>query len=172
MSLHSTPASRRLCAVLRPAGGYFCPRFQQHARQAKKQNLHKGHLQARHGVLCPCGYPSIFQHRKTAHRSRQRPAQGINQPRPAPRWSKPGYCYLFRARESTAQRSAVWSYQAQRGPWQYTMGRASSAPSLSTRPTHAPDSISGHSRLPSKSSAIVVWPPESRWHSCLIVTDP
>ena len=34
----------------------------------------------------------IFPHRKTAHRSRQRPAQGIKQPRPAPLWSKPGFC--------------------------------------------------------------------------------
>ena len=132
--------------VRRPTASrrHFCARVQQGRGEAKNKNRRKGHLQARHGVLYPCGYPYIpalqngpqrQPQARTGHKAT--PARSVR--------SKPGYYHLFRAMDSTAQRSAVWSYQAQREPWQYIIGRASSAPNLSTRPTHAPDSISGHS---------------------------
>ena len=62
---------------------HFYARGQQGRGEAKTQNRRKGRLQARGAVLMSVSI-SILPHRKTAHRSRQRPAQGINQPRPAP----------------------------------------------------------------------------------------
>ena len=38
---------------------HFCARGQQGGTRPKKQDRRKGHLRARHGVLCPCGYPYI-----------------------------------------------------------------------------------------------------------------
>ena len=133
----------------------FCALVHQGGNHPKKQNRRKGRLQARIAILA-LGGVSIFPPPKTPHRGRQRPAQGIKQPRPAPSWSKPGYYYLFRARESTAQRSAVWSYQAQYLPRHFTTSLASLRPISWTSCVHWPDIINGHSRLPSKSSAIVV----------------
>ena len=62
---------------------HFCARVQQGGAGPKKQNRRKGHLQARRAVLVSSSVP-IFPHRKTAYSCRQRPAQGIKQPRPAP----------------------------------------------------------------------------------------
>ena len=134
---------------------HFFAHVQQCRGEAKTQNRRKGHLQARRAVLVSGSVP-IFPRPKTPHRSRQRPAQDIKQPRPAPSWSKPGHFHLFRAMDSTAQRSAVWSYQAQYLPRHFTTSIASLRPISWTSCVHWPDSISGHSRLPSKSSAIVV----------------
>ena len=156
MSLYPPAASRRLCAILRPAGVHFCARFQQGRGEAKTQNRRKGHLQALHGVLHPYGY-TIFPRRQTAYNGPHTAPQGIKQPRPAPTWSEPGYYHLFRAMDSTAQRSDVLSYQAQEPPLHFTMSRHTLV-----RPLDAPmettraKSISGHSLWCSKSSAIVV----------------
>ena len=112
ISLHHPTTSRRLCAVLRPAGGYFFAYVRRAGRALKKQNRRKGHLQARHGVLRPYGYPYI-----------PAPQNGPQKPPEAHAWhkltpahstrSKPGYYHLFRARDRTAQRSLSASHQAQ-----------------------------------------------------------
>lgn len=85
---------------------HFCAHVQQGGGDTKTQNRHKGHLQARDGILRPCGYPYI-----------PAPQNGPQKPPEARAWhkatpahsvrSKPGSCYLFRAIDSTAQRSAV-----------------------------------------------------------------
>lgn len=127
VSLYSPTASRRLCAFLRLAGGYFYVHGQQGRGEAKTQNRRKGHLQARHGILRPCGYPYIL----APQNGPQRPADGTAKHKAAPARSvrsKPGYYHLFRASDSTAQRSAVWSYQAQRWPRQDTQFSISTAP--------------------------------------------
>ena len=62
----------------------------------------------------------IFPHLKTPHRGPQSAPQRIKQPRPAPSWRKPGHFHLFLAMDSTAQRSAVWSYQAHIFPLHFT----------------------------------------------------
>ena len=98
---------------------HFCARGQQGRREAKTQNRRKGHLQARRAILEPGSVP-IFHTHKTPHRGPQSATQGIKQPRPAPSRSKPGYYHLFRAMDSTAQRSAVWSYQAHIFPLHFT----------------------------------------------------
>lgn len=51
-------------------GRHFCARVQQGGAYPKTQNRRKGHLQARHGVLYPCGYPYI----PTPSNGLQRPA--------------------------------------------------------------------------------------------------
>ena len=71
MFLYSPHTPRRLCGLLRPAGGYFCARGQQGRGEAKTQNRRKGHLQAMHGVLTPYGYPYI----PTPSNGPQRPAE-------------------------------------------------------------------------------------------------
>ena len=94
---------------------HFCARGQQGGVSPKKQDRRKGHLKARHAVLRPYGYPYI----PTPQNGPQRPADGQTGHKLTPARSvrsKPGYYYLLRAMDSTAQRSAVWSYQAQRGP--------------------------------------------------------
>ena len=171
MSLYSPTSSRRLCAVLRPAGGIFAPVASRAGERPKRKTAVKAICWPVTAFYTIVAIP-IFPHRKTAHRSRQRPAQGTKQPRPAPSWSKPGYFHLFRAMDRTAQRSAVWSYQAQYLPWHFTTSLASLRPISWTSCVHCPDSINGHSRWCSKSSAIVVSPLESRRHSRLIAADP
>ena len=100
----------------------------------------------------------IFPHRKTARGSRQRPAQSIKQPRPAPPGRKPGCFHLFRAMDSTAQRFLPASHQAQASLSQtFTCHTATSC-------------LNGQNLFPS--AVIVVSPPESRWHSRFIVSDP
>lgn len=145
---------------------HFCARFQQGRGEAKTQDRRKGHLQARHGVLYPCGYPYIPAPQNGPQKPPEARAGHKATPARSTR-SKPGYYHLLRARESTAQRSAVWSYQAQYLPRHFTTSIASLRPISWTSCVHWPDSIKGHSRLSLKSSAIVVSPPESRWHSCL-----
>ena len=127
MSLYSPPASRRLCAVLRPAGGIFAPVASRAGEMPKSKTAVKA-IYRPYTAFCALVAIPIFPHRKTAHSGRHRPAQGIKQPRPAPLWREPGHYHLFRARESTAQRSAVLSYQAQRGPRQDTQFSISTAP--------------------------------------------
>lgn len=140
--------------VRRPTASkrHFCARVQQGGTHPKKQNPRKGHLKARHGVLYPCGYPYIPSPKNAAQRPpearaghKATPAHSIT--------SKPGYYHLFRARESTAQRSAIWSYQAQRGPshvggLQAISGVRPFAASISARMSacsSAPLSFIGHS---------------------------
>lgn len=94
---------------------HFCARVQQGGGEAKTQNRRKGHLQARRSVLSSGSVP-IFPHLKTPHRGPQSAPQRIKQPRPAPSWRKPGHFHLFRAMDSTAQRSLSASHHAQRGP--------------------------------------------------------
>ena len=108
-----TPFTRFPPLVRRPTASrrHFCARVRQGEAYPKKQNRRKGHLQARCGVLYPHGYPYIPS-----------PQNGPQKPPEARAWhketqahstrSKPGYYYLFRAMDSTAQRSAVWSYHA------------------------------------------------------------
>lgn len=115
MSLPSTPASRRLCAVLRPAGGIFAPVASRAGETPKSKIAAKAVCRPATAFYTLMAIP-IFPRPKTPHRDRQRPAQGINQPRPAPLWSKPGYFHSFRAMDSTAQRSFSASHQAQRDP--------------------------------------------------------
>ena len=100
--------------VRRPTASrrHFFAHVQQGRGEAKTQNRRKGHLQARHAVLRPYGYPYI-----------PKPSNGLQRTSGVQTWhkatparsvrSKPGYYYLLRAMDSTAQRSAVWSYQAQ-----------------------------------------------------------
>lgn len=59
ISLYPPPSSRRLRGLLWPPGGYFCARVQHGSGEEKNKNRRKGHLQARHGVLYPCGCPYI-----------------------------------------------------------------------------------------------------------------
>ena len=98
-------ASRRL----------FCVRVQQGRGGAKTRNRCKGHLQPRHGVLYPCGYPYIPTPQNGPQRPAESPAGHKATPARSVR-SKPGYYHLFRAVDSTAQRSLSASHQAQRGP--------------------------------------------------------
>ena len=109
------PAFCRLCAVLRPAGGYFVPASSRARHTPKSKTAVKAICRPVTAFYTLMAIP-IFPHPKTLHRDRQRPAQGVNQPRPAPLWSKPGYFHLFRAMDSTAQRSFSASHQAQRDP--------------------------------------------------------
>ena len=115
MSLYSPASSRRLCAVLRPAGGIFAPMSGRAEHVPKRKTAVKAICRPVTAFYTLMAIP-IFPHPKTPHRDRQRPAQGVNQPRPAPLWSKPGYFHLFRAMDSTAQRSFSASHQAQRDP--------------------------------------------------------
>ena len=93
MPLYSPAAPRRLCAVPRPAGGIFAPVSGRAELDQKQQTAVKAICSPYTAFHCLSSI-SIFPHRKTAHRGRQRPAQGIKQPRPAPSWSKPGSCYI------------------------------------------------------------------------------
>ena len=144
MPLYSPAASRRLCAVLRPAGGIFAPVSSRAGEMPKRKTAAKAICRPYTAFHCLSSI-SIFPHHQTAYSDPQTAPQGINQPRPAPSWSKPGHYHLFRAMESTAQRSAVWSYQAQQGPLQRTRGSASSAPISCTSDVQAQAIISGHS---------------------------
>lgn len=109
------PAFCRLCAVLRPAGGIFASASSRARHTPKSKTAVKAICRPVTAFYTLMAIP-IFPHPKTLHRDRQRPAQGVNQPRPAPLWSKPGYFHLFRAMDSTAQRSFSASHQAQRDP--------------------------------------------------------
>ena len=62
---------------------HFCARGQQGRGEAKTQNRRKGYLRPRKAILSSGSVP-IFPTHKTPHRGRQRPAQGIKQPRPTP----------------------------------------------------------------------------------------
>ena len=81
--LYPPAAPRRLCAVLRPAGGIFTPVASRTVERPKNKNRRKGHLQARIAILALGGVP-IFPQSKTPHRGPQTALQGIKQPRPAP----------------------------------------------------------------------------------------
>ena len=154
MSLYFPPAFRRLCAVLRPAGGIFAPVSSRAGEGPKHETAVKAIYRPVTAFYTLMAIP-IFPRHQTAHIGRQRPAQGINQPRPAPLWSKPGYYHLLRAMDSTAQRSLSASHQAQASLSQtFTCHTATSC-------------LTGQNLFPS--AVIVVSPPESRWHSRLIV---
>ena len=103
MSLYSPASSRRLCGLLWPPGGIFTPVASRAGERPKHKTAVKAIYRPATAFYTLVAIP-IFPHRKTAHRSRHRPAQGIKQPRPAPSWSKPGLCHLFRAMDRTAQR--------------------------------------------------------------------
>ena len=94
---------------------HFCARFQQSGAGLKTRTSVKA-IHRPYTAFYPLMAIPIFPRPKTPHIGHQRPAQGIKQPRPAPLWSRPGHYYLLRASESTAQRSAVWSYQAHTFP--------------------------------------------------------
>lgn len=128
LSLYSPAASRRLCAILRPAGGIFAPVAGRARARPKTKTAVKAICRPYTALYDLVAIP-IFPHRKTSHRSRQRLAQGIKQPRLAPSWSKPGHFHLFRARESTAQRSLSASHQEQRGP-RHFMAPVNSGPAF------------------------------------------
>lgn len=152
--LYSPPMIRRLCAVLRPASDIFASTSSR-ADKPQKQIRRKGHLQARRAAFSVWKYP----YTPATLNGLQRPAQRHTRHKATPAHStrrKPGLCHLFRARERTAQRSAVWSYQAQYLPRHFTTSIASLRPISWTSCVHWPDSIKGHSRLSLKSSAIVL----------------
>ena len=140
----------------------------------KKQNRRKGHLKARHGVLYPHSYPYIPSPQNGPQRAPHGPARHKATPARSTR-SKPGYYHLFRARESTAQRSVVWSYQAQAYLTQFVPIPFG----LTGIPLHALTcsaiANSGQHLYSSCSfiaSSIVLYPPKSRWYSrfCAIST--
>lgn len=76
------PAFCRLCAVLRPAGGIFAPVASRAGETPKSKIAAKAVCRPATAFYTLMAIP-IFTHRKTSHRSRQRPAHGIKQPRPA-----------------------------------------------------------------------------------------
>src|SRR5699024_6942318 len=112
MSLYPPATSRRLCAVLRPTGGYFAPVSSRAGEGPKHETAAKAIYRPATAFYTLVAIP-IFPRPKTPHRRRQRPAQGIKQPRPAPLCSRPGHYYLLRASESTAHRLLSASHQAQ-----------------------------------------------------------
>ena len=136
---------------------HFCAHVRQGGTCPKTQNRRKGHLWARHGVLYPCGYPYIPARKNGPQRQPQARAGHKATPARSVR-SKPGLCHLFRAIDSTAHRSLSASHQAQASLSQtFTCHTATSC-------------LNGQNLFPS--AAIVVSPPESRWHSRLIVVYP
>lgn len=109
--LYSPPMIRRLCAVLRPASDIFASTSSR-ADKPQKQIRRKGHLQVRRAVLSSGSISSILPATKTSHSGPQgRHARHKATPAHSTR-SKPGYCYLLRARDSTAQRDLSTSHQA------------------------------------------------------------
>ena len=114
-SLYSPAPSSRLCAVLRPAGGIFTPVASRAEHTPKRKTAVKAIYRPVTAFYALMAIP-IFPRRQTSHSARYAPIQGIKQPRPAPLWSKPGLCHLFRAIDSTAQRSLSASHQAQDWP--------------------------------------------------------
>lgn len=76
------PAFCRLCAVLRPAGGIFASASSRSRHTPKSKPAVKAICRPVTAFYTLMAIP-IFTHRKTSHRSRQRPAHGIKQPRPA-----------------------------------------------------------------------------------------
>ena len=93
MSLYSPASSRRLCAVLRPAGGYFVPASSRAEHTPKTANRRKGHLKARHGALSPHGCPYIPAQQNGPQRPADGPAKHKATPARSVR-SKPGSCYI------------------------------------------------------------------------------
>ena len=83
MSLYSPASFRRLCGPLGACRRHFCARFQQSGAGLKTKTSVKAIYRPVTAFRALVAIP-IFPHRKTAHRSCQRPAQGIKQPRPAP----------------------------------------------------------------------------------------
>src|SRR5699024_9949915 len=83
VSLYSPTASRRLCAVLRPAGGIFTSVASRAGERPKRKTAVKAICRPATAFYTLVAIP-IFPHRKTSHRGRQRPVQGIKQPRPTP----------------------------------------------------------------------------------------
>lgn len=76
---HAPPLVRPLMARRR----HFCARVQRGRGEAKKQNLRKGHLQARRAVLMSVSV-LIFPRSKTSHSAPQSARHDIKQPRPTP----------------------------------------------------------------------------------------
>ena len=103
MPLYSPAAPRRLCAVLRPAGGIFAPVSNRAEHAPKRKTAVKAICRLVTAFYSLMAIP-IFPRHQVAHSGPQTAKQGIKQPRPAPSWSKPGLCHLFRAMDSTAQR--------------------------------------------------------------------
>lgn len=168
LSLYSPEASRRLCAILRPAGGIFVPVFSR-AGEALKHKTSVKAIYRPITAFCALMAIPIFPSHQVAHSARHAPIQGTKQPRPAPPWSKPGYYHLFRAMDSTAQRSLSASHQAQRGPVHRHI-------SGNTIPPLARDPLISNGQIFSRQSSLCVFtvvpPPESPCHSRLIVVDP
>lgn len=127
LSLYSPAASRRLCAVLRPAGGIFAPMSGRAEHVPKRKTAVKAICRPVTAFCFLMAIP-IFPRSQTAYIGPQTAKQGIKQPRPAPSRSKPGYYHLFRAVDSTAQRLLSASHQAQRRPRQDTQFSISTAP--------------------------------------------
>ena len=94
--LYPPAASRRLCGLLWPAGGIFTPVASRAGARPKRKTAVKAICRPYTALYCPSSI-SIFPRRQTAHKGPQADKQGINQPRPAPSWSKPGLYHLFRA---------------------------------------------------------------------------
>lgn len=83
VSLYSLHTIRRLCGLLRPAGGYFASASGRAEQAPKSKTAAKAICKPVERFLRPA--VSLYSRApKTPHRGRQRPAQGINQPRPAP----------------------------------------------------------------------------------------
>lgn len=103
--------------VRRPTASrrHFCARASRAGERPKRKTAVKAICRP---VTASCALVAmlIFPRRQAAHSGPQKAQHGINQPRPAPLWSKPGYFHSFRAMDSTAQRSFSASLQAQRDP--------------------------------------------------------
>ena len=90
-TLHQIPAA--FVASYGPQAAFLRPCPAERSR-TKNKNRRKAHLRARRAVLSS-GSVLIFPRPKTPHRGRQRPAQGIKQPRPAPSGVSRGIVIAF-----------------------------------------------------------------------------
>ena len=150
---------------------HFCARVHHGRAYPKTQDHRKGHLNACHGVLYHCGYPYIPAPQNGPHKPPEARAGHKSTPARSTR-SKPGYYHLFRARESTAQRSLSASHQAQEPPLhRITPSSIDARPQDAPRATTRAKSINGHSRWSSRVLSIVVASKKS-FYSCLLPESP
>ena len=83
MFLYSPAASRRLCAILRPAGGIFAPVVSRTMERSKCKTAVKAICRPVTPFFALMAIP-IFPRRQTAHSGPQTAKQSAKQPRPAP----------------------------------------------------------------------------------------
>ena len=125
-----TPPTRSQPLVRRPTASrrHFCAHVQQRTRHAKSKTSIKA-IYRPVTPFCTLMAIPIFPHRKTPHRGRQRPAQGIKQPRPAPSGVSRGI--IICSGPERAPRSAPPFGHTRRTHFRYTVHRLCSLMSLS-----------------------------------------